>query len=107
MPSASVRGDSTVSRLRERNELTIGAAPLACTPTRRTRGASALSASAMPLISPPPPIGTTSVSSSGTSSRISSAIVPWPSITAGSSKGCTSVAPRSRASSRARACERS
>ena len=48
-------------------------------------GFSALAATAMPEISPPPPIGTISVSRSGWSASISSAIVPWPAITAGSS----------------------
>jgi hypothetical protein len=37
-------------------------------------------AMAMPEISPPPPIGTTRSSRSGTSARISSPAVPWPAM---------------------------
>ena len=48
-------------------------------------GLSALAAMAMPEISPPPPIGTTSVSISGAVPSISSASVPCPAITSGSS----------------------
>ena len=53
-------------------------------PRRRSRstGLSARAATALPAISPPPPIGITSMSRSGTSSSISSAIVPCPAITA-------------------------
>jgi hypothetical protein len=40
---------------------------------------------AMPEIRPPPPIGTTRMSISGAAPSISSAIVPWPAITSGSS----------------------
>ena len=51
---------------------------------------------ALPAISPPPPIGITSTSMSGASSSISSAMVPWPAITCGSSYGCTQTSLRSR-----------
>jgi hypothetical protein len=54
----------------------------------------ALAAIAMPAINPPPPIGTTIVSTSGTSSMISSPSVPWPAITAASSNACTNAMPR-------------
>ena len=43
----------------------------------------------MPHVSPPPPYGTTTASTSGRSSRISSPIVPLPAITAGSLNACT------------------
>ena len=51
----------------------------------RSRGRRARAAMALPAISPPPPIGITSMSRSGTSSSISSAMVPCPAITSGSS----------------------
>src|SRR5258706_331643 len=54
-------------------------------------------------MSPPPPTGITSASSSGASASISSATVPCPAITCGSSNGCTSTRPRSRRSWSARA----
>ena len=47
----------------------------------------------MPDASPPPPIGISTVSTSGTCSASSSPIVPWPAITTGSSNGWTNVAP--------------
>ena len=61
-------------------------------------GLIALAAVAMPLISPPPPIGTTSTSRSGTAASISSATVPAPEITAGSSNGWTKTSPCSPSS---------
>ena len=45
------------------------------------RAAAALTALAIPVTSPPPPYGTTTVSTSGRSSRISRPIVPFPAIT--------------------------
>ena len=74
-------------------EPVYGAHAAAWTPTTRTFGCSSRSASAIPDARPPPPIGTTSVSSSGSCSAISSPIVPWPAITRSSSKACTKVAP--------------
>ena len=65
-------------------------------------GLAALAAVAMPPIRPPPPIGTTSTSRSGAAASISSASVPWPAITAGSSKGWTKQSPS--ASAKAQAC---
>jgi hypothetical protein len=56
-------------------------------PITRILGLALLSASATPLISPPPESGTSTVSTSGRSSTISSPRVPWPAITKGSSKG--------------------
>jgi len=61
-------------------------APAAWTPTSRTRARASSIARAVPASSPPPPTGTTIASRSGRSSSISRATVPWPAITAGSSK---------------------
>ena len=52
-------------------------------------GRSAVTALAIPAVSPPPPYGITIVSGSGRSSSISSPIVPLPAITPGSWTGCT------------------
>ena len=52
----------------------------------------ALAATAIPLISPPPPIGTTSVSTAGASSTISRATVAAPAITSASLYGETNSA---------------
>ena len=54
MPSAIVKPEPS------------GSVPAACTPTIRTPGFTARSASAIPDASPPPPIGITAVSISGT-----------------------------------------
>ena len=59
----------------------------ACTPTTCMAGLAALATVAMPEISPPPPIGVTMQSISGITSSISSATVPAPAATCGSSKG--------------------
>ena len=67
--------------------LMIGA-PTGSTPIILAAGFSALIAVAMPAISPPPPMATSTVSTSRFCFRISSATVPWPAITAGSAKGC-------------------
>src|SRR5918995_1012529 len=58
---------------------------VACTPTISTSGLSALAAIAMPAIRPPPPIGTTRTSRSGSSVSISRPTVPWPAMIWGSS----------------------
>ncbi len=67
----------------------------ASTPTTLTSALIDLAAVATPEMSPPPPIGTISVSSSGVSSSISTATVPCPAITSRSSNGCTRTSPRS------------
>ena len=97
MPSATVPavGAATGSPLKS---AAAAEKRFACTPTTRTLGRCALAATATPLTSPPPPTGTTSVSRSGACSSISSPSVPWPAITASSSKGWTRVQPRSAAS---------
>ena len=64
-------------------------------PRRRTacmRASNARIPDAIPQLSPPPPQGITTVSTSGRSSTISSAIVPLPAITPGSSKAWTKLA---------------
>ena len=66
------------------------------TPTTRAVGARALTAVATPEINPPPPTGTTTWVTSSTCSQSSSPTVPWPAMTAGSSKGCTITRPRFR-----------
>ena len=52
-------------------------------------GRSALTALAIPVVSPPPPYGITTASGSGRSSSISSPIVPLPAITRSSATGWT------------------
>ena len=64
-------------------------------------GLIAFAAVAIPEISPPPPIGTTSMSRSGASASSSSAIVPCPAIMAGSSNGGMKTKPSLSASAKA------
>ena len=107
-PSASVGWIGTwVGRPAASDALKLGAAAVS-TATMRMSGRRALAATATPASSPAPPVGTTIAAASGTSSRISSAIVPCPAITRGSSKpwirlrpsrSAISAAPR-RASSK-------
>ena len=52
-------------------------------------GFNIFAAQAIPEIKPPPPIGTSIISVSGSSSKISKAIVPCPSKTSSSLKGWT------------------
>ncbi len=65
MPSAIVRATGTATGSPAASEPATAAQPAACTPTIRTSGIRALTASAMPPIRPPPPIGTTSRPRSG------------------------------------------
>src|SRR5579875_2857290 len=97
-PSAIVRGTSIRMRRPASSERRVSSPASGSTPTTRIPGRSAFAAVEQPAISPPPPIGTTSRSRSGTSRRSSSATVPWPAITSGSSYGFTSSRPRSAAS---------
>ena len=69
------------------------------TPITFTEGLLDLTAVAMPLIIPPPPTGTSTVSTSGRSSRISNPIVPWPAMIFSSSYGGTMAYPHFAASS--------
>ncbi len=73
------------------------------TPITLMDGRSAFAATATPDTSPPPPIGTTIASVSGSCASTSSAIVPWPAMTSGSSNGCTKVSPSVCSSRRASA----
>ena len=84
-----------------------GAQASTWTPITRTSGRALLTTPAMPEISPPPPTGTITVWSSGTSSSSSSPSVAWPRITSGSSNGCTNPAPVSAARSSAAATQSS
>ena len=59
----------------------------------RASGLYALTATAMPEISPPPETGTSTVSSSGQSPISSRPMVPWPAMTWASSKGETMTMP--------------
>ena len=93
MPSAMVRTNPIRSILLCSIEFSILGAPLACTPYIFTFGFKCLIAKATPEISPPPPIGTITASSSGSCSSNSSPIVPCPAITSSSSKGWTKVYP--------------
>ena len=69
------------------------AAPSAWTPITVTPGFFALTAIAIPASTPPPPHGTTTVSTSGACSTISSPTVPWPATTSVLSNGWISTAP--------------
>ena len=77
----------------------IASAPSVSTPQIRTSGISALSATATPEISAPPPMLTRTSVSGGASSASSRPTVPWPASTVGSSNGCTSVIPSATNSS--------
>ena len=73
--------------------------PRGSTPMTFTAGYRYFTYTAMPASSPPPPTGTKIASSSPPLwRRISTAMVPWPAITSGSSNGCTNTRLRSRAS---------
>ena len=92
-PSAIV-SPGTISTSRPARTLTWNAFDAATSmPTISQAGATAVAATATPLISPPPPIGTTSVSISGTSSNISVATVAAPAITSSSLYGEMNVPP--------------
>ena len=56
MPSAIVAGASTDTGCPAASEGGYAAAPAACTPTTRTSGRSAFTATAIPAASPPPPM---------------------------------------------------
>ena len=73
-------------------------------PMTRMPGRIVLAARATPAASPPPDSGTRIVSRSGRACISSIPIVPWPAMTAGSSKGEISVRPSSRTSRSASAC---
>ena len=93
MPSAIVVIDSQGDRgaVRERPGVRRGA--LGLHPDTRTSGRSALTAIAIPASSPPPPVGTSTVWTSGACSRISRPAVPCPATMSTWSKGWISTAP--------------
>ena len=93
MPSAMVRMCSSGTGCPSASDFGYAAAPAAWTPTTRTSGLRALTAMAMPASSPPPPVGTTTVLTSGTCSMISRPQVPWPVTMSTWSKGWISTAP--------------
>jgi hypothetical protein len=63
------------------------------TPMIRTDGLTALTAAAMPLMSPPPPTGTTTDDRPGSCRSNSRPMVPWPAITSASLYGGSSAWP--------------
>jgi len=87
MPSTNVgvRGDSTGRPAS--NAARSGAAVSTSHPYTRTSGLAARIAAAMPQLSPPPPNGTSTASTSGASSRTSSPMVPLPAMTPTSETG--------------------
>ena len=105
MPSAMVFIESSFTGAPFASEPGYAAAPSACTPTIRTSGRIALTAIAIPASNPPPPVGTTTVFTSGACSMISSPAVPWPATMSTWSNGWISTAPvrsaKLRASTRA------
>jgi len=83
-PSASV-APGTISTRRPARTLVRNAHDAsASTPITSLRASMALATVATPLINPPPPIGTTSVSVPAASSKISSATVAAPAMTSAS-----------------------
>jgi hypothetical protein len=83
MPSARV--SPRIGKLSPLMALYIDGYSMASTPITCRSGFRLLAAIAIPEMSPPPPIGTTRVSISGAVPSISSATVPCPAMTSGSS----------------------
>jgi hypothetical protein len=73
------------------NAASADAAPSGSTPITFICGFFNFAAQAIPETKPPPPRGTRIISALGNSSSISSAIVPCPSNTSSSLKGCTKI----------------
>ena len=101
MPSAIVFIDGSWTGDPCASESGYAAAPAACTPTTRTSGRSALIARATPPSSPPPPVGTSTVRTSGACSSTSRPRVPCPATMSTWSNGWISTAPVSSANRRA------
>ncbi len=93
-PSAMVRsvrsaGQATMRPLA--SDSRASAASSGSTPMIRAPGARAFTAVAIPAISPPPPMGTRTLVTSGRSSAISRPQVPWPATISSSSNEGTMV----------------
>ncbi len=80
------------------NEAFIQLAPAGSTPITIIFGLSSFASVETPAASPPPPIGTSIISTVGSSLNISIAIVPWPVATVSSLNGWINAAPFSSAS---------
>ena len=104
VPSAIVRDVSAAAQRTirpSRSDCCASAASSGSTPISRAPGTSARIATATPLASPPPPIGTRTAATSGRSSAISSPTVPWPAMIRSSSYGGMIARPRAAAISSA------
>jgi len=87
-PSAKIPTRSSVTRRPALSESCIPAASSGSTPMIFTPGYRYFTYTAMPASSPPPPTGTKIASRlPPVWRRISTAMVPWPAMTSGSSKG--------------------
>ena len=93
MPSAIVVIRSRATGTPCRSDSGKAAASSAWTPITRTSGRSDLIAMATPAISPPPPVGISTVVASGAWARTSSPTVPWPATMSVWSKGWMNTAP--------------
>mmetsp|Transcript_39458 Transcript_39458/g.100005 ORF Transcript_39458/g.100005 Transcript_39458/m.100005 type:complete len:347 (-) Transcript_39458:909-1949(-) len=80
LPLGSTQMGAPLCRAAEKEATRAGSTPMTC-----TSGLTALMASAMPAMRPPPPTGMTTASSSSTCSRISMPTVPAPAKMGGSS----------------------
>ena len=103
-PSAIVRTADAATAWCRWTDWQIPSMTAAWTPTTRTAGRNAFTATATPASSPPPPAGTRISVTSGHCSRISSPIVPCPAMTASSSNGGTRIRPSRSAIARASTC---
>ena len=107
MPSAMVGLIGIVTGSPAASDGAKAEAPVDCTPmmriSRPSCRARSLSAMAVPEMSPPPPMGTSTVSTSGVCSSTSSPTVPCPAMIDGWSYGGTNIPPVSRTNSRAAA----
>ena len=101
VPSAIVLALSSCTTSPAASAAFILAASAGSTPITFIFGFNILASVATPETSPPPPIGTKIYSTSGSSLKISIAIVPWPVATSMSLNGCTNVYPSFSASSHA------
>ena len=87
VPSAIVLTDGSVVTFPSLKDTCIQFAPAGSTPMTLILGFNSFASVDTPVASPPPPMGTRMYSTSGSSLKISMAIVPCPVATARSSKG--------------------